>query len=305
MIPLTICYITSRKDPKIEWFLDSLRKQAAGLAIECLRVVVVSFHDLDEQGSSECRSPLEVIWTRSKPSVWQGPHRLTKENYFAASNARNTGLCLAPDGWIAYVDDLSVLMPGWLDFVVSAVGQNTIYLGAYRKVKELVVEEGEVKSFKEYPGGRDSRWNRGHDNKPMPVDGDAMFGCSFVGPVEAFLTVGGFPEFVDGMSFEDVLMGIAMQNAGFKFAYVRKMLTLESEELHHVEPAFKRTDKGISPADKSHAALNMVKSGCKYFENYYEGGIRKMREEVLSGKPFPVVQIPEFDWFDGKPLRDM
>jgi hypothetical protein len=66
----------------------------------------------------------------------------------------------------------------------------------------------------------------------------------------------------------------------------------------------KKTDKGVSPNDKSHAALNIA-NGTKYFENYYEGGIRKMREEVLSGKPFPIVQIPDRDWYDGQLLSEM
>jgi glycosyltransferase involved in cell wall biosynthesis len=292
---LTVAYITSRVDPKIEWFFDSLDRQTRPGPE---RVVVVDFHKDDR--------PLDVrgaIHVAPKPNVWQGKHRLTKEDWFAAANARNTALCLAPDGFLAYVDDVSVLMPGWLDAVRRAMAGNYIVLGAYKKVQRLEVDLGIVRSYQDY--STDSRLGHSPDGRMLGCGGSWLFGCSLAGPVEWFLTVNGWPEMSDGLSFEDVLMGFALQNNGFPMQYDPKMLTFESEEAHHNGKVFRRTDKGVSPNDKSHAALNIAKIS-KDFPNYFgEGGIRRVREAVLRGEPFPIQQIPENDWFDGQFIRDM
>lgn len=317
---LTIAYLTMRKEPRIEWFLDSLRRELSE-DYSNTKLIVVSYLYWRE-GIWNHRRPLgehlgytgSRIITAPKPCVWQGMGRLTKTDWFAASNARNTALCLAPDGWIAYVDDLSVLMPGWLKAVREAMAGHYIVLGAYKKVKKLCVENGEVKSFEEFQAGIDSRWPCGSDTGPVPASGGMMYGCSVAMPVESLLTIGGWPEYCDGLGSEDYVCGLALQNNGYEFRYDRRMLTLESEEDHHNGPVFRKEDwhfengvpvtGGNGRDDKSHAALNIA-LGSKYFDNYYEGGMRKMREEVLSGKPFPVVGNPQHDWFTKVPLSEL
>lgn len=300
---LTIAYLTSRKDPKYSWFLSSLCRQLDGE--EMPRIVMVDYH---VSGKSEVG---RTIITPPKPSVWQGPHRLTKEDYFAASNARNTALCYAPDGWIAYVDDLSVLMPGWLNCIKEAMAGNYIVCGSYRKVKKLVVENGEVKSFD--PFSDDNRLAQTKQDV-MPCGGNWMYGCSVAGPVEAFLTVNGWPEdLCDGMGFEDCVMGIAMRNAGFDMRYDRRMMTLESEEHHHGEGAAFRKDDwhfengvpvrgGNGRDDKSHAVLNIAYQS-KRFPNSYD--IRELRASILAGGEFPIQKTPEHEWYSKLPLAEL
>lgn len=319
--PLTIAYMTCRKEPQFDWFFDSLGKQLLELDM-MVRVVVVDYH-------SDSRTQLHFstfsrviqaggyfVWTRPKPSVWQGGHRLTKEDWFAASNARNTALCYATDGWICYADDLSVLVPGWLQSVREAMASGYIALGAYKKVRDLVVENGEIKSFTEFPGGLDSRWNYGGERGSVSANGGMLYGCSVVMPVEALLEINGWPEdLCDGLSSEDYCCGIALQNAGYPFRYDRRMLTLESEEHHHIEPAFRRDDwhfenglpvrGGNGGGDKSHAALNIAKQS-KYFPNSFgEGGIRALRQRILSGEPFPIPASPDREWFTGQLLSEL
>jgi hypothetical protein len=48
-----------------------------------------------------------------------------------------------------------------------------------------------------------------------------------------------------------------------------------------------------------------VKNGLTYFDNCVEGGMRRVRTDFLAGKEFPIVQIPEHDWFDAQPLREV
>lgn len=293
---LTVCYQTCRTNPQLAWFLESFARERASHDGP-VKLVIVDFHAQDETIEG-------AVWVPPKPCVWQGPFRLTKENYFAAANSRNTGLCYAPDGWIAYVDDLSVLMPGWLSSIREAMSGNYIVLGAYKKVKDLVVEKGAVKSCTEFPSGIDSRWGSGA-NCPVQASGSWLFGCSFAAPVEALLTVNGSDENADGLGSEDYLLGIRLQNAGYTFRYDRRMLTLESEELHHIGTPFKRRDKGVSPNDKSHALLRQAE-GSRWAPNYFgEGGIRALRDIILAGGNFPISQIPDRDWFDGQPLSEL
>jgi glycosyltransferase involved in cell wall biosynthesis len=308
---LTICYSTCRKDPKIEWFITSLARQIKPEDLDNISIIVVDLFAETEgrliyhASHSAMGNRLNFVRvTPPKPNVWQGEYRLTSSDWFAASNARNTALCLAPDGYIAYVDDLSVLLPGWLDRVKAAMAGGHVVCGAYRKVNKMVVENGELISFADHHAGNDSR-ARFAKSDLHPCEGGWLFGCSCAMPVEALLTIGGWPEYVDGMGSEDSLCGIALQNVGIKMFYDRKMMTYESEELHHAEPGLGRTDKGKSPDDKSHRALNIVLSGQNYFDNYYDGGIRAEREKVLRGEPFTIRQIPDRDWFDGQLVSEM
>jgi hypothetical protein len=300
-LKVTVCYITNRLDPKIHWFLDSLRLQIK--PEDEVNVIVVDFYAEDRPLQFD--GTLKVLHVTPKPNVWQGKHRLTKDHWFAASNARNTGLCLCHTDWIAYVDDLSVLWPSWLDSVRQSYEKNYIALGAYKKVKSLVVENGYIISFDAFPQGTDSRLK--HGGEVISCGGDWLYGCSLAGPTEAFLTVNGWPETHDGMGFEDSCMGICIGNTNkFSFRYDKRMLTLESEDHHGGKDyQFKHTDFGISPKDKSHALLNIAKAS-KWFPNYFEpDGIRGLRDRVLRGEPFPIQQNPRHEFFTGRPLTEL
>lgn len=317
----------------IEWFFDSLRRETGG-DFSDIKIVVVDFWNqvgaekgwtqehVDER-RVEIRGALysfmpadqfeeyhgSLRHVAPKSCVWQGKDRLTKENWFAASNARNTAVCLAPDGWLAFVDDLSVLMPGWLTRVRAAMAgdQKTVTCGAYRKVKELVVENGNVVSFVDHPGGHDNRYGYGNDSGPVACHGNWMYGCSLVAPVQAFLDINGWPEALcDGLSFEDCICGLFLEKKGYRFLYDRTMMTYESEELHAQLPIMKRSDYGVSPNDKSHAVLKMAREGNGWHPNYFgEEGIAGLRQRALAGESFPVVQIPEHEWWTGTRLAEL
>ncbi len=302
---LTFAYTTCRKEPKVEWFLDSLQRELGGsLGFE--RIIVVDFW----KGKINRPWGDRVIHVSPKPTVWAGDYRLTSRDYFSQCSSRNTALCCAPDGHIVFADDLSVLLPGWLNSVREAMAGGYIACGAYKKVKNLVVENGEVKSFSEHPAGNDTR--NGRHDRAVDCKGRWAYGCSIAMPVEAALTVGGYPEALcDGCGYEDVIMGKLLENAGFKFKYDLRMMTYESEELHAQLPVMHRDDpcKGSLNAnprdDQSHAMLRAVEN-LKFHPNYFgEDGIRGLRNKILAGGEFPIMKVPEHRWFDGKPLREL
>ena len=309
---LTIAYSTARKEPHFQWFYDSLIRETGG-DFSDIKVVLVSrfgtdvIKDIDTSMGS-----FPILATEPKPSVWQGAHRLTRTDWFAASNARNTALCYAPDGYIAYVDDLSVLMPGWLSAVREALAGNYVVCGAYRKVRQLRVEKGAVVSYDGFFQGLDQRWQFVKSD-PTPAESGWLFGCSCGMPVEFLLEINGWAEdLCDGLGFEDCCTGIVLHNTGHKMMYDRRMLTLESEEHHHTEPAFRKEDwhfedgkpvpGGNRHDDKSHAALHIAQ-GSKNFPNHFN--IRELRQTVLNGGEFPVDLNPRHDWYTKVPLCDL
>ncbi len=304
----------------IEWFFDSLDRETKG-NYEGIKVVVVDFwfdqrnnEWIDAHAMNDAALRIKAgggvfVAGPPKPSVWQGPHRRTQVDWFAAGSCRNTAICLAPDGWIAFVDDLSVLLPGWLSRVRAAMEgpQNRITCGAYRKVKDLVVRAGEVISYTNFPPGNDNRLAHVVGDGPHECGSNWLYGCSLAAPVEAFLSINGFPEALcDGLGFEDVIAGIMMGKKGYNFVYDPRMMTFESEELHAQLPIMKRSDYGVSPNDKSHAVLNIALTGNGWHPNYFgEAGIRGLRQRVLAGEPFPVERVPEHEWYVGTRLEEL
>lgn len=303
----TISYITNRLEPKFDWFFEGLSSQKGNE----IPVNIIDFHAknrINEVKELALKNNINLKkHIAPKPSVWQGEHRLTKEDYFAASNTSNTAIAICPTDWIVFVDDLSVFQPGWLNAVKQAVKRDKITCGAYRKVRNLEVKDGIVTSFENSPSGHDVRFAFAGANNVIPAHGGWFYGCSFVAPTEALLHINGFDEDCDGMGYQDCIAGIMLQQNGFGFVYDTNMMTWESEELHfQTGNTFLRNDPGKSPKDKSHAILNMVRSGRNVAPNYFEdGSLRNLREKTLNGRPFPIAKTPQHEWFTGTPLSEL
>ena len=220
---LTIAYFTCRRDPRTEWFFSSLKREAVN--VDEIDIIVVDYHADDDGRREDFKYKFHQFFGEQpddklrhvcpKPCIWQGKHRLTKNNYFAASNARNTAFALCRGDFIACVDDISALDIGWLPNVMHAKHHKYVALGAYKKVLKMSVNDHGGISYDEYPPGVDSRFSRGTDRGIMQVTGDWLFGCSFALPIEAALTVNGFDEICDGQGAEDYDFGIRLERAGY------------------------------------------------------------------------------------------
>lgn len=305
---MTISYITNRIEPKFEWFFASLRSQCVSAGVQIIDFYAEERRDQVKALANQFGVNL-LHHVEPKPTVWQGKHRLTNSDYFAAANASNTAIALCRTDWIVFVDDLSVLQPGWWKCVQEAVFRNGVTCGAYRKVFDIEVDldSGLVTKYRDNPIGNDARGQRVGFDRVTSCTGQWFFGCSFVARISDLLKCNGFDEDCDGMGYQDAITGVMMEKQGVKFWYDGRMQTWESEELHH-QPgqAFIRWDPGESPNDKSHAILEMIRKGRKWAPQYFgKEGLAGLRLRILSGEQFPIVTIPQHEWFTGTPLKDL
>lgn len=298
---LTIAYITARKEPEFHWFFQSLINQKRGRQHN---LIIVDFYC----PKFERNGP--IIHTEPKPTVWQGKSRKTKADWWAASNARNTAICLCETDWIAMLDDRCVLMPNWLDAVERAMAGNYAVCGPYEKRHNMTVENGVIKNGGIITG-EDSRLKyvkdyytdpKHHMTNPYPAHPGWWFGCSTATPLEWALNVNGYPEDADGMGSEDYLFGHLLHNNGYPMKYDTEMMIVEDRTPERLGTEMKRTDKGVSPNDKSHAILKRYES---QRQSQHPFNLRTIHNAVLNCQPFPEPTWPVTDWYDGQPVCEM
>lgn len=304
----SLCYLTNRKTPRFDWFCDGIVRQC-GSAVDFEVIVVDSV--LWDDAAGRRQELADIVKGRfaykhvpPKPSVFQGPHRLTKSDFFAASNARNTGICHSSKDYIYFIDDLSIMLGDFLSNVRHAAQGKYVVGGAYKKVLELVVENGDAKSWREFPQGLDSRLGRGSKEGIRPINGGALYGCSMGLPMGAMLQINGFDEIYDSQGGEDYSVGIALEKWGHKIWYNLNLMTLEDELAHGQGPIFKRIIKPGNP-DSSWVVLNRLNGASRprAFGNTFE--LAELRRDTLAGKPLPIPKEPKTHWFDGQPLSEM
>lgn len=329
---ITIAYVTGRADPKWEWFVDSMVKQIPPEDLPLIEFLfidgllwakdiarpdgaAIKFGHSNWHNPARLQQLLDVVGGRFtyrhlpvKPSVFQGPFRLTPRDWFDATAVRNTALITASADHIAFQDDLSCPAPTWWADVKKFMHEkpHSVLEGSYRKLRDMVVENGVIASSTDHPAGHDHREEHGKAGEWAKGYGSWLFGCCFLAPIDLLLLVNGYDPRASGIGAEDSMLGLRIENAGFhEFYYSLGMFSPESEDHHHIEGnLYKREDKGVSPKDKSHALLDLAR-GSQRCDN--DGTGRSISEQRNDYRETGFVSIPSgptVDWYDGQPLSE-
>jgi hypothetical protein len=113
--------------------------------------------------------------------------------------------------------------------------------------------------------------------------------------------VNGFEEGCDGLSGEDYIFGFMLENNGHRIDFVSSLfVSLERSSAHG--NTYIRVDKGVSPNDKSHAALARFKTRKR---TEFTPDLRIIREQLARGGSFPIPDpLDDYrDWYDGVAIR--
>lgn len=303
MRPFSIAIITCRQHPEWEWLTESLKREFERIKFAYSPPIILV--DAIERGGFQ---------TKPKPTIWQGKYRVTKEDWFANSNARNTALCLCETEWVCFFDDRCVLMPGYLDALSDAMDGNYIMAGAYEKRTAMTVKDGVIENGGIVIGedGREEHCLKQKLINPLPCGGDWLYGANFAGPLEWFLQVNGYPEIADGMGFEDVLFGLLLQNNGYPIKYDTRAKVIQDRTPELCLPSNRREDKGRGTGpqseEKAFKLLKMFQNPAQKTALHIPGwpiDLRQIRTDVLARKPFPSPPDIEFkDFYDGQPIKE-
>ena len=320
---VSVIYTTHRLEPRFDWFIDSLAAQLSE-EIDLEVIFVDGLHSPQRTAALDrlVDGRFSMRHVAPKPSPYSGPYRLTGRDYFTAASFRNTGIVYASKEYIVFVDDASVAMPGWLDEALNAARGLYVVAGAYEKRWEMVVDDGKLISSREDPVGRDARWEHGDDDRLVEIVGGQLFGCSCGAPRRLLVEVNGYDELCDLIGSEDYDLGLRLERSGAAIYYSRRMLTIESEELHRQGEPLARMDKAADeqtymqrlldfgvdhrstdgPCDISHLVLdiNYGTRAVRSLGNYYD--LAELDESNLLDT---VECFPRYHWFDQQPLNEL
>ncbi|HJT36827.1 MAG TPA: hypothetical protein VJ818_00240, partial [Actinomycetota bacterium] len=313
-----IAYMTFRRDPRFEWFAASLWREMRAHEVEPEQLQIVVIDGRLWYDPARRIALREIVHGRfefehhpPKPTVWQGPNRLTSHDYFAASNARNTAFAYARAPHVAFVDDLSVLLPGWLGAHFRAYEGRFVLCGSTCKNKNINVNgNGDVVSFERFEPGQDSRLATFNQSSGLfRANGGWLFGGTFSVPLEAALKVNGQDELCDTIGGEDYDFGFRLERSGADIYGDRTCGTFEDEDGHHAEAPMIRLDKPWpgehGPYSSNYLLHRLRNEQSRYLPLGNNFDLRALRDRVLAGEDFPIPTEPTNHWVDGEPLRRM
>ena len=320
---ISLIYLTNRIDCKFHWAFDSFFNQYDNSIV--VEWIIVDFYKSNSEKRSEyffdhISDKFNFKHINPKPCSIQGKYKITKDEWFAAANARNTGICYADGSYAVFIDDLSILGPKWWEAVKRGFQSSQVIAGCYAKIKGLDVGNGVRISGEDTDGGLDARLKQSRTSRY--VSGTELFGCSFGIPVDTYLSINGMDEALNGLGMEDCVFGIQLQKAGHKIWFDVDMYSEENDEMHGNGLIFKREDKLLTQeqyeaarqrlgctkyyhqggrTDSSHLFLDMVYSQ----EKPWTFGNNFNLSELKKTKEFTLPTGNELHWVDLTLIKDM
>ena len=268
----TILTCSARRIPQWEWMADSLLNAGIHYHDTEWLVIDAQLWTRPEERRAEFEAATErlrcagvpLVHMPPKPCRWQGPARLTKSDYYALCNARNTGLIVARGERIIALDDCSVVGDDWLTghlrYPLTALVAGSFFTYRTAKIENGVVVEGDPG-----PYGLDSRVFT--EPEPCRTNAGWCYGLSSSYPLEAALRANGSDEIYDGQGgAEDCDFAIRMERAGFPAYWDPRIRIFQVLESH--EPIFETSTWSMNQPIKRAPKERIVRrDGQSHFAN--------------------------------------
>lgn len=327
---LSFVYITCRKDPKFEWFVDSLYREVLSENFDPkkIQIVLVDFELQNDESRRDkikniIKDRFEYLHVEPKPTPWQGKYRITSKDCWSVSLVRNTGVCYAKYDYIFFIDDIGVITKGSFKHMLEYAKRRLPVAYAYKKVYDLVVDDGEVKSVREVESGIDSRIKQ--PGEPFrQMSGTQWFGYSSC-PLEWIVKINGFDELCNGLGAEDYNFGIRLEKAGAKLYYSKNAMFYESEDYANQGNVFFRSDPFLGDGkyeelmkkydikrrwdpngkkDTSHLMLDLLTRD-KYWTDGNDYNLGELRNKVQQTGKFDINIRTDIELIYGGFLKDL
>ena len=325
---ITVAYITMRLENQFDWFFKGLCEQKKRFPEIAIQLIVVDYWKDHRRLNLENDCGIECLHVSPLPSLWQGKHKVTKENWFTCANSRNTVFVYAKYDYIASCDDLTVLGDTWISSVLDGYKGGYCALGSYQKAYDMHVENGRLISARVEGDGKDSREYLCRPQTRISCKGDFLYGCSFTVPLEKALEINGFDCLTDSIGYEDQVFGIRLARVGCKFYYDRRMFTTESHDHVRNNMTVKRHDPVLSES-KYKELLNQFRINRSFYDqsankdcshilievargstpqsvwNFFS--LRQLRARVQAGQEITIEDMNYRDrtWYDDKLISEM
>lgn len=304
---LAICMLTGRAEPRLDWLVDAIAAQApAGVRITLIVIDALAAWDPSRTAHSlgfrEHPSIVELIHRAPKPNAWAGQARLTDREWWHKPSGANTALVVCPPSadYIAFVDDRAKPGPRWLETIYSgSCTRASVLAGTYERIEtrgDAVVTTYDHR-IELHPAGLAN------------CGGGWLFGCTMALPLAWALEVNGFEEGMDGLTFEDCVFGLNLENSGRRIELSPSLfvsLDRTGASVSTKGGSYAATDKGKCPNNKSHAALARFKGRQR---TEFTPDLRELRRRWhdlgLGEAAWPRVDPDLRDWYDGEFVRDM
>ncbi len=192
-----------------------------------------------------------------KPSRWRGPHRLTNNDYWDKANASNTGICVAENEYLAFIDDSTIVDRNWFVTLLQAMQMGVPMAGGYKYLKPgaKIDENGQILHGE--VDSDDYRLRKYSYAQPCTEPGE-MFGGNMGLPAELAYRCEGYDEIMSGSGgLEDSEFSVRVNRLSPVFFYPQSIIYQLMEEHEPIS--------GFVSGSMASAQGTVTKSGTKLF----------------------------------------
>lgn len=301
---ITVCTTTLRKEPRFKETADSLVAMVKpNIPWEWLIIDGILWTDPHrrEALAHAVDGRLSYRHLEPKPSLWQGPTRLTSKDHWDACSARNTAFITAKYNYVVFIDDCMKVDEGWFFQIIRAAQQNLAFAGTYVSVGADGVP---------VPDGGDHR--KKHCPESQLVAGGWLYGMNMGVPLTAALKVDGYDEMYGGArGVEDSDFGIRLERAGCKTLWMPESIVYQLMDSHEgicepaVRPKERKLKNGMIRFANEFLTERLTTQDVNRYLPLLPRNLTKLRQMYWNGESLPVPTAPTRDWRDGQSLREM